>query len=206
MSTHFCDELPTVAICGTGISTSYRGMHPNFYQDTTSTFAYITCRECRERVYETRLGPPANFGRPPEWSGLKFAGQTKSSAASSNEVAMSDKPINTHEELREFEAAVRVSWIDGFCTTREKDAAITKARAELAAFQRGKSDERAAIIAFLVANIYEQVAADIERGAHLEVKGKPPWADKPACPQCNDGRVIPDGDRVYCDLMCGWSK
>lgn len=37
-----------------------------------------------------------------------------------------------------------------------------------------------------------------------KTKQKPPWSDKPACPRCHHGRLIPDGSRSYCDLLCGY--
>lgn len=71
MPTHFCED-PRVALCNVRLAIDGTGT-PSFYKNTTNTFANVTCKRCQEEIYRTRLGPPANFGRPPEWTGFRFS-------------------------------------------------------------------------------------------------------------------------------------
>ena len=57
---HFC-VVPTIAVCGYPLDCG-----PRFYNETTSTFADITCPVCQEWVYENRLAP-GGWPKPKTW-------------------------------------------------------------------------------------------------------------------------------------------
>lgn len=65
LAIHFC-EIPTQALCGEHLEISNRD-YPNFYDHTSNCFSAVTCAECREAIFESRLGP-RGFSRPPEWT------------------------------------------------------------------------------------------------------------------------------------------
>jgi len=61
---HFC-EIPQEALCGQYLADNNFKL---FYENTTNSFAAVTCQKCRIAIRNTRL-IPGRFADPPEWNG-----------------------------------------------------------------------------------------------------------------------------------------